>query len=111
MSAILLTVKLKGRLLAPQKHVDLQKVTVDVAPMSARKPEFITRVIKFNDRLEADCCRKHTISDEVVHNWIISDCPYWEKVRYWENFTEQQKILSYLNRFDEGLGITFEFIN
>jgi hypothetical protein len=110
MSSILLTVNLKGRLGCPVKHVDFQKVTVDVAPMDAHRPEFVSKVIKFNDRSEASCQRKQIISEDVVNHWATSECPYWESPHHWKTFTKHQRILSYLHRFDEGFGISFEFI-
>ncbi len=109
-SALLLTVKLKGQVKGQEKHTDKQIVTVDVTPVGSKHPEFMSRKIKHNDRSETECNRKIKISEDLVHEWENSECPHWEKPGTWKSMTKMQKLISHLKRFDEGYGISFDFI-
>jgi hypothetical protein len=109
-TGLLLTINLKGRIGGPLKHTDKQLVTVDVAPLGKRHPEWITRKIKHTDRVVTSCSRKLHISEEVVNSWIHSDCPHWERVGAWKNMNEEQRMLSFIKNFDEGHGVTFELV-
>jgi hypothetical protein len=110
-SAILLTVQLKGQIKGPEKHIDKQIVSVDVSPIGAKQPDFIHKKIKHNDRLSMECTRKTRISEEVVTNWENSECPFWEKPSHWKTMNKLQKITSYINRHDEGYGVSFDFVD
>lgn len=108
--ALLLTVNLKGGISGPVKHTDKQVVTVDVAPIASKTPEFLTKKIVHNDRKEMICYKKTNIEDGVLQYWTGPDCPRWERVPRWKTMTHQQKIESYLRQFDEGFGISYELI-
>ena len=110
-SGILLTVHLKGRITGPQKHVDKQIVSVDVSPMGAKQPDFIHKKIRHTDRVSTDCSRKMRISEEIVGEWERSECPYWEKPSNWKTMTKIQKITSHVKRYDEGHGVSFDFMD
>lgn len=109
-SSILLTIKLKGKIGGPIKHVDKQVITVDVTPIGAKYSEHMTRKIKHNDRIESECSRKLRISEELVNSWEGVECPHWEKPNQWKSMSSIQRITSHVNRFDEGYGVTFDFL-
>lgn len=108
--AVLLTINLKGSIGGPVAHTDKQNVTVDVSPIGSSRPELMTRRIVHNDRKEMTCYRKLNIEESVANGWATSDCPRWEKPIKWRQMTAQQKIESYLNSFNEGYGVSYEFI-
>lgn len=110
-SSILLTINLRGQVEGFKKHVDKQIVTVDVTAVGAKFAESISRKIKHTDRAETVCSRKVRISEEIVSGWETSECPFWEKPSDWKNKSRVQKIISNVNRFDEGFGVTFDFID
>ena len=110
MSALLLTINLKGQVKGPQQHIDKQVVTVDVTPVGHKHPETMTKRIKHNDRSETECTKKMKISEDLVSEWENSECPHWEKPGAWKSMTRMQKLQSHLRRYDEGYGISFDFI-
>lgn len=107
---VLLTINLKGKLVGFQKHVDNQIVTVDVSPMTAKQPDFISRKIKHTDRIAQDCVRKIRVSEEVVNEWNKQDCPHWEKPAQWKSMSKEQRFRSHVNRYDEGFGVKYDFV-
>lgn len=110
-SAILLTVKLKGQVKGLQKHVDKQIISVDVSALGAKQPDYIHKKVKHNDRSETDCTRKTRISEEVTTEWERSESPFWEKPSQWKTMSGVQRINSHVKRFDEGFGVSFDFID
>jgi len=110
-SAILLTVHFKGQVKGSQKHVDKQIVSVDVSPIGAKQSDFIHKKIKHDDRSETECTRKTRISEDVVTAWEHSECPFWEKPSQWKSMNNIQRINSHVKRFDEGFGVSFDFID
>ena len=110
-SALLLTIKLKGKISGPKKHTDRQVVTVNVTPIGARFPEVMTKKILHTDRVETECSKKMRLSEELVHEFETSECPHWEKPTTWKNMSRSQRLLSHLKRYDEGYGISFDFID
>ena len=109
-SGILLTVNLSGKIGGPVKHVDKQNVTIDIAPIGSKFPEWVSRKITHTDRPMTECCRKCTISEDIVRSWGNADCPYWERPAVWKGYSKNQKIAAFLSRYDEGFGISYEFI-
>jgi hypothetical protein len=109
-SAILMTIKLRGQIDGPQKHVDKQIVTVDVTKIGSKYPEVVSKKITFNDRIQTECYRKMKISEEIVSEWENSECPHWEKPGSWKSMTRKQKLESHIKRYDEGFGVTYDFI-
>ena len=109
-SGILLTVKLKGKIGGPVKHTEKQNITVDISPVGSKRPEWSSRKITHNDRSEQECCRKCMINENIVKSWENSECPYWEHPVAWKNFSEEKKVQSFLSRYDEGYGISYEYI-
>ena len=62
----------------------------------------------FVQREQKECTKKTHITEEVVKNWISSQCPFWEREFVWKFMNASQRIKSYINRFDEGYGVSFE---
>ena len=111
MESILLKVYLKGQISGFVKHVDNQIVTVDVTPIGSKHPETMSKKILHTNRVATECSRNTRISEEAVKNWASAECPFWEKPHVWKTFSRTKKIESFLKRFDEGHGISYEFIN
>lgn len=107
---VLLTINLKGNLSGFKKHVDNQIVTVDVSEVGAKHPNFISRKIKHSDRYPSECVRKVRVSEEVVNEWNKPDCPHWEKPAQWKSMSKDQRFKSHINRYDEGFGVKYDFV-
>ena len=108
--SVLLTINLKGEVCGPIKHTEKQIVTVDVSPIGAKHPEFISKKILHNDRVSVACTRKMRFSEEIVSEWERGECPYWEKPSQWKTMSKAQKLMSNLKRYDEGFGISVDII-
>ena len=111
MESILLKVHLKGQISGFQKHTDRKIVTVDVTPIGSKHPETVSKNILHTDRVSTECSRNTRISEDAVKNWASAECPFWEKPHVWKTLSRIKKIESFLKRFDEGYGISYEFIN
>ena len=109
-SSILLTINLKGVLGAPVSQKSLVKNSVNVAPIGSKSPEIETRIIRHNNREVLPCVRKMTISEDIVNSWVKNECPFWEKKGSWATKNADARIASHLNRYDEGYGISFSFL-
>jgi len=55
-----------------------------------------------------NCCVKTVIKADIINHWQSNECPFWEKKFVWSKMSKQDRLKSYLNRFDEGYGVTFE---
>ena len=97
--ALIITVNLKGELCGPVVHTDSQVVS------------FEKRSVKIihNNRKEQVCYKRIQITDDVIKYWL-NECPKWEKQSRWKMLTNNQKIQSHVNKFDEGFGVKFEKI-
>lgn len=105
MSAIIITANLNGNVSGFVKHVARQKNTVKVA-----EGEYITKIILHSDRIEKPCTRSTRVSESIVNQWIHGECPLWENPRDWKKMSVHQKIISYVIGFDEGYGVTYDFL-
>lgn len=110
MSSIILTVNLKGAISGPTKHTTKQIVTVDVTPIGSKQTEVVSRKIKHNDRVATECYKKINLSSEVVSDFQNGECPYWEKPHFWKTMNKKQRLESHLKRYDEGYGISYDFL-
>ena len=110
MSSILLKVFLAGEISGPVESVDIQKSTVDVSKIGSKHPDWVTKKICHTDRVSVPCHRKMIIDSDIVDGWTNSDCPRWEKPTVWKTKTPQQKIESHLSQYDEGFGISYEYL-
>lgn len=105
-SAIIVTINLQGNLSGPVEHTTKQK---NIVKLDEKKYE--SRVILHTDRKPSPCYRVLKVSEHVVHGWVSGDCPSWADPRRWKNMSSGQRIISYIAGFDEGHGVTFEYIN
>ena len=108
---ITVTVNLKGRLGGPVKHTTRQTYSVDVTPIGSKIPLKMTRKIKHTNREEKKCVRKVYLSEEVVTEFQSSETPHWENKYNWSKITRKQRLESYLERFDEGYGYSYEYVD
>ena len=108
MAAILLTINLQGRINGSVKHTDKQEVKVNVSKSNDKFPKFLTKRITHSDRGNSICVQKLKIEENVVNKWQSNECPHWEKSNKWKNMTKKQRIESYINRFDEGYGVSYQ---
>ena len=108
---IVITVNLKGRLGGPVKHTTRQTYSVNVAPLGSKVPLKMTRKIKHTDREEKECVRKVYLSEEVVAGFQSNEVPYWVNKHNWSKMTRKQRLESYLERFDEGYGYSYEYVD
>lgn len=106
-NGIILTVNLVGQICGPVKKHENQNVSVDATPDKSKAKLIINTEICHTDRAQSPCTRKTIISGDVVKIWS-RECPPWEKKFIWENLKSKQRIMSYLKRFDEGFGFSFE---
>ena len=106
MDSILVTVNLEGEISGLVKHVSFQKHTVALDGGFT-----ITKNIKHTDRLPTPCCRTFIVSSEHVKSWVKDGCPYWVENADWNKFSNFQKVREHVKRFDEGLGVSFTFLN
>ena len=108
---IVITVNLLGGVGGCVKHTQKQEVKVDVSSVEDKKPLFITRKITHNDRERSICYRRVKIEESIVKIWENSDCPRWERPSNWKIYNKQKKVESFVKTFDEGFGVSYEFIN
>ncbi len=100
LNGIILTVDLKGK---PGKIVDVEE-TINV-----RHGEIILqKVVKFKKRIDQPCVRKTHISSEVVNEWVGAKAPSFIKEFIWKKLTKPQRLKAWVERFDEGYGVTYQ---
>lgn len=110
-SAILITVNLPGRIGGMVAHQTRQSSTVDVTPEGSKHKLLCTKEIIHTDRTESSCFRSTFINEEVVKSWESNECPSFVKSKVWEKLNKRQRSLCYIKRFDEGFGVSYEFID
>ena len=108
---IIVTVNLKGSLGGPVKHTTRQTYSVDVSPIGSKIPLKMTRKIKHTDREEKECVLKVHLSEEVVTGFKSNEPPYWVNKYNWNKMSPEQRLKSYLERFDEGYGYSYDYID
>lgn len=109
-NGITIKINLIGVIGPPVKHIHKQTVSVNVAPVGQSKPEMLTRKIKHTDRRPTVATKVTNISPQILNRWVFGDCPYWEDQKSWKKMSNEQRIESYVMRFDEGFGVTYELI-
>ena len=99
-NGIVLTVNLVGKLGATiAKEQDIQ----------IRHGEaLLTKHIAYLGREESKCVRKTNISGEVVDGWISGKAPHFIKEFLWKNMSKPQRLKAWVERFDEGYGVTYQ---
>lgn len=109
-NGIIITTYLPGRIGGSVSHTETQAVKIDVSNIGSKKPIWATVDILHNDRPLQKAYRKTRISGELVEEWISGTVPSWSTKKEWSKFTKQQRLISYVSRYDEGYGVTFEEI-
>lgn len=107
-NGIIITVNLPGRINRSVRHTQKQTVKIDISEVGARKPIWVSRKIKHTDRGDQKCYKKVRISGELIHEWTSNTVPFWSNKREWSKLSKKQRIISYVARYDEGFGVTFE---
>lgn len=107
MDSIIIKVNQQGIIEGNVKHNNWQQHT---ALLSPEEGSFVTKMIKHTDRVELPSIRMVPISGNVVTGWTQGDSPFWEEARNWRKMSPIQKVISHVNRFDDGYGVSFEFL-
>lgn len=107
METILITVNLQGRINGCVKHTTKQEVRVDISKPEDKFPKFINKKILHTDRGDSVCTKKLKIDESILKIWT-NECPSWEKIGHWKVLSKNQRINSYVKRFDEGFGVTWQ---
>ena len=99
-NGIVLTVNLVGKLGATiAKEQDIQ----------VRHGEsLLTKHIAYLGKEESKCVRKTNISEEVIKGWISNKSPFFIKEFIWKNMSKTQRLKAWVERFDEGFGVSFQ---
>ena len=99
-NGIVLTVNLVGRLGSPiGKEEDV----------NVRHGEYLlTKHIAYLGKEESKCVRKTNISEEVVNGWVGSKSPFFIKEFIWKNMSKPQRLKAWIERFDEGFGVSYQ---
>ena len=103
MAGLLVSVPLKGQISGFVQHNSRQKHSVKVSDT-----EYVSKMILHTDRKEVPAEKTFTISEEVLEYWLSNNAPEWVSERNWKFFSNHQRIMSYLEGFDEGYGVTYE---
>lgn len=96
-----------GALKGPTTHRTKQKHTVKLSKEYGFK---MTRTIIHDDRERVECSKKILIDSQIVYSWVSSEAPAWESQKRWSKYTNDKKISSYVDTFDEGYGVSFEYV-
>jgi len=107
MDSIIVTVTLPGSTGGPVRHENRQKWTI---ALSEEFGSSMSKVIKHTDRKESECGRVFSVPSDSVNSWVKGDCPPWETPKDWKAKSPIQKLISHVLRFDDGYGVTFEFL-
>ena len=107
-NGIIITTYFPGKIGGSVSHTETQAVRTDVSKVGSKKPILATVDILHSDRLSQKAYRKTRISGELIEEWTSGNAPFWSNKREWSKFTKQQRLVSYVSRYDEGHGVTFE---
>ena len=100
MNGIILIVNLPGK---------LGQSVVKTEPVKVRNGEHVLiKNIEFLGREEQKCVRKTNISEEVVNGWTSNKAPNFVKDFLWRNMSKPQRLKAWVERFDEGYGVSFQ---
>lgn len=106
MSSIIVTVNLEGIIGGNVSHTTFQRHTI---ALSEEFGSSMTKVIKHTDREVSVCKRVFQVPSNVVKSWVKdATAPYWEKPSDWAKMSEEQRVYSHVQRFDEGFGVSYE---
>ena len=99
-NGIVLTVNLVGRLGA--NVIREQDIQV------RHGKSLLTKHITYLGKEESKCVRKTNISGEVVDGWIGGKAPFFIKDFIWKNMSKPQRLKAWVERFDEGFGVSYQ---
>lgn len=68
----------------------------------------LTKHIAYRGKEESKCVRKTHIAEEVINDWVKGKSPFFIKEFIWKNMSRQQKLKVFVERFDEGRGVSFQ---
>ena len=123
-SGIILTINLKGILGKKESNASgkqmQRKIMSSPFEYSIRGQKgtvnYITPVGHFlaqNDFKQSEdqkCVRKMNISEEVINEWTGSRAPFFVKEFIWKKMSKTQRLRAWIERFDEGFGVTYQEI-
>ena len=107
-NGIIITTYFLGKIGGSVSHTEKQAVKTDISNAGSKKPLWSTVEILHNDRPLQKAYRKTRISEKLVEEWTSGTVPFWSNKKEWSKFTKQQRLISYVSRYDEGFGVTFE---
>ena len=107
-NGLVITIKLLGRINGSVRHTETQ--TIRTSTTVKGKKQFENVKILHTDRGNQECVQKINISPEVVDFWTSNSNPFWVNTRDWKRMNKNQRIESYVARFDEGYGVSFELV-
>ena len=99
-NGIVLTVNLVGRLGADEIKTEAVK--------SRNGEVVLIKNISFKGRYPTKCTRKTNISEGVVAGWVGGKSPFFIKEFIWKNMSKPQRLKAWVERFDEGFGVTYQ---
>jgi len=99
-NGIVLTVNLVGRLGA--NVVREQDIQI------RHGESLLTKHITYLEKEESKCVRKTNISEEVIAGWVGGKSPFFIKEFIWKNMSKPQRLKAWVERFDEGYGVTYQ---
>jgi hypothetical protein len=106
-SGITITVNLLGSFGEAVKHTTTQSHTAELSSRDGKRM-YVNSTILHTDRPRTKCVKQTVIHPNVVASWKKSECPFWESPKDWKKYNPAQKIASFVNRFDEGYGVSYE---
>lgn len=109
-NGIIITTYFPGKIGGSVSHTEKQAVRTDLSKVGSKKPIWATVNILHSDRPLQKAYRKTKISGELIEEWTSGTVPFWSNKKEWSKFTKQQRLISYVSRYDEGYGVTFEEI-
>lgn len=99
-NGIVLIVNLPGK---------LGKTIIKEQNIKVRSGEsLLIKHIVYSGKEETQCVRKTNISEEVVNEWIGKKAPFFIKDFLWKNMSKTQRLKAWVERFDEGFGVSFQ---
>lgn len=109
-NGIIITIVLPGKIGGSVSHTEKQTMKVEVSKIGSKKPIWINKEILHSDRTYQECYKKINISGEVVNDWMSDTVPFWSSKKDWASMSANQRLISYIARFDEGYGVSVESI-
>ena len=99
-NGIVLIVNLQGR---------LGKTITKEQDIQVRHGEaLLTKHIAYSGKEEQKCVRKTNISSEVISEWVGKKAPFFIKEFLWKNMSKPQRLKAWVERFDEGFGVSYQ---